>query len=208
MVSWVLVLLTALAAVQNIYGDSGEQMVSKLMAGRRAPLCRKEPVCRPERNKEPACRRERKHCSEEKAIEAVRRIVKTWPDYANTGNTDYIVTHLIDPDASITVTGDPLGNLCDTRVESMVDYLYNRQDARILSDVVNIKSIKYKECDGSVYVNFVQAAGVRGHNLALYNMSWVFYPKCGCEYVLAEAAEIRVACLDQTLQPPVGCGCN
>ena len=203
MMSWVLTLLTALVAVQNIYGDSGEQMVSKLMAGRRAPLCRKEPVCRQER-KQP----NRKCCPEEKAIEVVRRIVKTWPDYANTGNTDYIVTHLIDPDASITVTGDPLNNLCDTRVESVVDYLFSRQDARILSDVVNIKSIKYKECDGSVYVNFVQAAGVRGHNLALYNVSWVFYPKCGCDYVLAEAAEIRVACLDQTLQPPVGCGCN
>jgi hypothetical protein len=132
-------------------------------------------------------------------------MVKQWPDYVNTGNVDFLLNHWILPDTTITVTGDPLVSRCEPRIESYVDYLFYRDTARILWDVVNIKTLKYRR-DGSVLAIFVIAAGVKGHNLALYNESWLFYPQCGCDYALSEAAEVKVACLDQEPNPNF-CGC-
>lgn len=135
-------------------------------------------------------------CDPEEAIEVVRKMVKQWPDYINTGNSGYLIKHWILPDASISVTGDPIIAGCDTRIEPVVDHIQLWEEARINWDIVNIKTIKYRR-DGTVLAVFVIAAGVKGHNLALYNESWLFYPRQGCDYALAEASEIRVGCLDQ-----------
>lgn len=123
-------------------------------------------------------------------------MIKQWPDYVNTGNIDYLIKNWIFKGALITVTGDPLQDKCDTRVESMLDYLYYRDTARILGDLVNIKTIQYQR-NGGVLAVFVMAFGYKGHNLELFNESWLFSPKCGCDYALAEAAEIKVGCLKQ-----------
>lgn len=123
-------------------------------------------------------------------------MIKQWPDYVNTGNVEYILKNWVMPDTTITVTGDPIVARCDTRVESFVDYLFYRDTARILYDLVNIKTIKFRK-DGSVLAVFVIAAGVKGHNLALYNESWLFYPRKGCNYALSEAVEVKVGCLEQ-----------
>lgn len=123
-------------------------------------------------------------------------MVKQWPDYINTGNPGYLLKHWILPDASISVTGDPIITGCDTRVEPVIDHIYQWQEARINWDIVSIKTIKYRR-DGTVLAVFVIAAGVKGHDLALYNESWLFYPRRGCDYALAEASEVRVGCLDQ-----------
>jgi hypothetical protein len=135
-------------------------------------------------------------CCEEKAVETVRRMVKQWPDYVNTGNIGFLIENWVMPDATITVTGDPFTDRCDTHVDSFMDYLFYRDNARILYDLINIKTIKYRR-DGSVLAIFVIAAGVKGHNLALYNESWLFYPRKGCNYALSEAAEVKVGCLEQ-----------
>ncbi len=137
-----------------------------------------------------------KKCDPERAVENVRRMIKQWPDYVNTGNVDYLIKNWIFRDATITVTGEPLAESCETRVESMLDYLYYRDSARILGDIVNIKAIQYKK-NGDVIAVFVMAAGFKGHDLELYNESWIFSPKSGCDYALSEAAEIKVGCLSQ-----------
>lgn len=140
-------------------------------------------------------------CTPEKSVEAVRKLVKQWPDYVNTGNIDFLLKNWVQKGATIETIGDPFNDRCDRRLESVLDYLYYRDNERILSDLVNIKTIQYQR-DGSVVAVFVLAAGIKGHNLALYNENWVFVPREGCDFRLAKAQETKVECLSQD---PTGC---
>lgn len=158
--------------------------------GRKGP---RQPVDKRPRHPKPP-----KRCSSEKAIQVVRQMIKQWPDYVNTANAEFLLKNWVERGATIETVGDPFNLRCENRVESFADYLFFRESTRVLSDVVNIKSLQYRK-DGSVRANFVLAAGIKGHNLALYNEDWTFYPKCGCDYVVSEGYEIKMACLDQSL---------
>lgn len=145
----------------------------------------------------------RGQCAEEEAIEVVRRIVKQWPDYVNTGNQQFLINNWMTHDASITETGSPLDSFCQTVTKRFAEKLREDRLAKILSETVNIKRIRMNGCDENVIANFVLAAGHRGFNLSLSNESWVFTSKCGCDYRVSEAVSVKLECVKQENNCPI-----
>jgi hypothetical protein len=145
----------------------------------------------------------RGQCPEEEAIEVVRRIVKQWPDYVNTGNQKFLIKNWMTCDASITETGSPLDSFCQTMTSRLAEKLREDRLAKILSETVNIKRIRMNGCDENVIANFVLASGHRGFNLSLSNESWIFTSKCGCDYRVSEAVSVKLECVKQENNCPI-----
>lgn len=142
-------------------------------------------------------------CDEDEAVEIVRKIVKQWPDYVNTGNQKFLIKNWINCEASITQTGSALDSFCQTTTNLLVDKLAEDRILQVLSETVNVKRIRLNECNENVIANFVLASGHRGFNLSLSNESWVFTNKHGCDYRVSEAVSVKLECLKQENNCPI-----